>query len=112
MDAKRDAFWPQTSKLGSRNTPLTRVSGAFDRWPPRGARVVHCAIMEPRIQSAKTTDEVNIADAVLGSGPPLLWVTSTWASHLTENLWAVEAARHLAEHLLVIRYDGRRFRAV
>ncbi len=41
--------------------------------------------MEPRIQYAKTTDGVNIAYAVLGSGPPMVGASNVWGSlHLTQ----------------------------
>ena len=74
---------------------------------PKGPQLYNAAIMEPRIQYTKTSDGIDIAFATVGKGPPLLWVSSTWASHLTENLRAVEAARYLAAHFTVIRYDGR-----
>jgi hypothetical protein len=36
--------------------------------------------MEPRIQYAKTSDGVSIDYAVLGSGPPLLWVSNIYST--------------------------------
>jgi pimeloyl-ACP methyl ester carboxylesterase/class 3 adenylate cyclase len=66
--------------------------------------------MEPRIQYATTSDGVSIAYYVLGDGPPLLWVSGLWGSHLS-RLWTVahnrRAVESLAEHFTVIRYDGR-----
>jgi class 3 adenylate cyclase/pimeloyl-ACP methyl ester carboxylesterase len=63
--------------------------------------------MEPRIQYATTSDGANIAFTVAGDGPPLIWVSSVFASHLTENRQGIETAQILARHFTLARYDGR-----
>src|SRR5574341_610678 len=66
--------------------------------------------MEPRIQYCTTSDGVNIAYYVIGSGPPLVWTGHFWGSHLS-RMWATPRLRFLsesfAEHFTVVRYDGR-----
>jgi len=66
--------------------------------------------MEPRIQYAKTSDGVNIAYAVFGEGPPLVYIASLIAGvHLYSQF---SPARRIVDQLvasgwMVIRYDGR-----
>jgi class 3 adenylate cyclase/pimeloyl-ACP methyl ester carboxylesterase len=66
--------------------------------------------MEPRIQYAKTSDGVSIAYDVMGSGPPLVWVSPIWASHLSVT-WRNPGTRAVIEDLAadftLVRYDGR-----
>jgi class 3 adenylate cyclase len=65
--------------------------------------------MEQQIRFCTTSDDVRIAYAVTGEGPPLV-VVSGWVSHL-ELFWEHppyrEAAEALAEHVSYVRYDKR-----
>jgi class 3 adenylate cyclase/alpha-beta hydrolase superfamily lysophospholipase len=67
--------------------------------------------MEPRIQYAKTSDGVNIAYAVLGSGPAIVFPSGIWGSvHLYKA--AATFLRERFDELAslgwsVITYDGR-----
>jgi class 3 adenylate cyclase len=67
--------------------------------------------MEPRIQYTKTSDGVNIAYAVFGEGPPLVYPPSSdniglhYYSHLSASRRGVDQLT--AAGLQVIRYDGR-----
>ena len=72
--------------------------------------------MEPRIQYAKTTDGVNIAYAVFGQGPTIVWAPGAWGGvHLynTPTLATGNAGYRLTTEGLVsrgwrvVRYDGR-----
>lgn len=49
---------------------------------PKGPRLYNAAIMEPRIQYAKTTDGVNIAYATGGEGRTVVLVPSPPISHV------------------------------
>jgi class 3 adenylate cyclase/pimeloyl-ACP methyl ester carboxylesterase len=66
--------------------------------------------MEPRIQYANTADGVSIAYYVVGEGPPLIWVSGIWASHLLRQ-WETPPVRArmetLSRYFTVARYDGR-----
>ena len=67
--------------------------------------------MEPRIQYAKTSDGVNIAYAVFGTGPPIVFPSSILGSiHLYKE--ATFGVRAVSDELVsrgwsVITYDGR-----
>ena len=66
--------------------------------------------MEPRIQYARTSDGVNIAYAVFGDGPPVLYLGSIPAgihlySHLSLSGSAIDQL--ISSGFRVIRYDGR-----
>jgi class 3 adenylate cyclase len=67
---------------------------------------------EPRIQYAKTSDGVNIAYWVIGSGPPIVWMPTIPATHV-EREWELpllrEAYDAIARSNTLIRYDGRGF---
>ncbi len=69
--------------------------------------------MEPRIQYAKTSDGVSIAYYRIGEGPPLVWTSNYFGSHLSEQ-WRVAngafrpvSIERLAESFTVFRYDAR-----
>jgi class 3 adenylate cyclase/pimeloyl-ACP methyl ester carboxylesterase len=66
--------------------------------------------MEPRIQYAKTSDGVNIAYAVFGSGPAIVFATGIWGNtHLYKSgitNWTF-ADRLISLGWSVITYDGR-----
>src|SRR3972149_1604749 len=66
--------------------------------------------MEPRIQYAQTKDGVSIAYSVVGSGPPLVRVTSVLWNHV-EAWWRIvpfrKMAERLAENYTFINYDAR-----
>ncbi len=66
--------------------------------------------MEPRIQYAQTKDGVSIAYSVVGSGPPLVRVTSVLWNHV-EAWWRIVPYRKMAERLAetctFITYDAR-----
>jgi class 3 adenylate cyclase len=68
------------------------------------------AVMEPRIQYAKTTDGVNIAFWTLGQGMPLVHMPTIPVSHL-EIEWQNPDYRGWYERLAttrqLVRYDGR-----
>jgi len=65
--------------------------------------------MEPRIQYAKTSDGVNIAYAMLGDGPPVVYVAG-WPGNLQKE-WETDFAREfltsIAQGVRLIRYDMR-----
>src|SRR5574341_1029955 len=66
--------------------------------------------MEPRIQYAKTSDGVNIAYAVFGEGPPVVFLPPPPFSHLQFE-WQIPAVRELYERAARrhrhVRYDPR-----
>jgi hypothetical protein len=62
---------------GRRTVRLTRVSDTSTRAPPC-PQLYNAAIMRPRVQYAKTSDGVNIAYAVFGEGPAVVFASSTW----------------------------------
>ncbi len=66
--------------------------------------------MEPRIQYAKTQDEVNIAYWTLGEGMPLVVMPAFPYSHI-ELEWQIPACRRwyerLADKRKLVRYDSR-----
>jgi class 3 adenylate cyclase/pimeloyl-ACP methyl ester carboxylesterase len=66
--------------------------------------------VEPRIQYAQTKDGVNIAFAVLGQGPPLLWCPDLPNTHLQLE-WHNPGHRAIYELLMrgrtLIRFDPR-----
>src|SRR2546421_1698379 len=71
--------------------------------------------MEPRIQYVKTSDGVNIAYAVLGSGPPVVSPSNIWGNiHMYKSLQGSRA--HFASTIIdelaslgwsIVTYDGR-----
>ena len=65
--------------------------------------------MEPRIQYAKTSDGVNIAYVVLGSGPLLITTPSSWESlsFALDNSIGGAFYGRLAQTFRVVRYDRR-----
>ena len=68
------------------------------------------AAMEPRIQYAKTSDGVNIAYAVFGTGPAIMFPSVNFGSlHLYKSDVAVNRItdRLVSRGWSVIRYDGR-----
>jgi class 3 adenylate cyclase/pimeloyl-ACP methyl ester carboxylesterase len=62
----------------------------------------------PRIQYCQTSDGVDLAYFVIGSGPPLLWASTIFTSHLAKN-WEVwnEMYQDVARYCTVIKYDER-----
>ncbi len=67
--------------------------------------------MEPRIQYAKTSDGVNIAYATAGSGPPLVWIQTTFLSHVQLE-WEQPVLRAgfeaiVASGATLVRFDPR-----
>jgi class 3 adenylate cyclase len=70
--------------------------------------VAEVSALEQRIQYCTTSDGVNIAYAVFGSGPPLLLTSMVVNSHLA-MIWRMfpKPYASLAEHFTVIRYDNR-----
>ena len=66
--------------------------------------------MEPSIRYARTADGVSIAYSVVGSGTPLVRVTSVLWNH-AEAWWRIEPYRRMAERLAerntFITYDAR-----
>jgi class 3 adenylate cyclase len=66
--------------------------------------------VEPRIQYAKTDDDVSIAYTVFGEGPPIVFPPYLTASHLQLE-WDMPNRRafyeRLAERATVVRYDPR-----
>jgi pimeloyl-ACP methyl ester carboxylesterase len=62
----------------------------------------------PRIQYCQTGDGVDIAYYVIGSGPPLLWASTIFTSHLAKN-WEAwnEMYQDVARYCTVIKYDSR-----
>ena len=66
--------------------------------------------MEPEIRYTTTADGVSIAYYVIGDGPPLIYLSGYWNSHLSIQ-WASPLYRSLTESLAisstVVRYDGR-----
>ena len=66
--------------------------------------------MEPQVQYAKTSDGVNIAFASMGEGPPLV-VVSQWLTSHVRLEWDVPllgtAWSYFAQHMKVVRFDGR-----
>jgi len=65
--------------------------------------------MEPRIQYAKTSDGVNIAYAVFGEGPPLVYVASAAGVHLYSrfSLARLGTDQLTSAGFQVVRHDGR-----
>jgi class 3 adenylate cyclase len=65
--------------------------------------------MQQRVQFCTTSDGVNIAYAVIGQGPPLIFVPG-WVSHLEMN-WENADSRaqyeRLARDFTLVRYDKR-----
>jgi len=67
--------------------------------------------MEPQIQYAKTSDGVNIAYATAGSGPPLVWIQTTFLSHVQLE-WEQPVLRAgfeaiVAGGAMLVRFDPR-----
>jgi len=65
--------------------------------------------MEQQIRFCKTSDDVRIAYAVTGAGPPLVWVPG-WLSHLELDLEFPpfrERVENLAKDFTLIRFDKR-----
>jgi pimeloyl-ACP methyl ester carboxylesterase len=75
-----------------------------------GAQLYNLAIMEPRIEYAKTSDGVNIAYAVFGDGPAIVFPASIWGN-VHSYLVGATAFRNydglVARGWSVISYDGR-----
>jgi Adenylate cyclase, family 3 (some proteins contain HAMP domain) len=66
--------------------------------------------MEPRIQYAKTSDGVNIAYAVFGEGPPIVFPSNIWGnvhSYMTGSTAVRNYDGLVALGWSVISYDGR-----
>ena len=86
--------------------PLQRASGGQ---PGRSAGSSVTASYEQEIRFCTTADDVSIAYASVGNGPPLIRALG-WFSHL-ELEWEWPAGRRfwerLARHHRLIRYDGR-----
>src|SRR6266540_3199896 len=67
--------------------------------------------MEPRIQYARTSDGVNIAYAVFGDGPPVVFASNIWGDlHLIQS--KLPQLRETVDELMahgrrIIAYDGR-----
>jgi pimeloyl-ACP methyl ester carboxylesterase/DNA-binding SARP family transcriptional activator len=63
----------------------------------------------PEVQFCKTSDDVRIAYACVGNGPPLVW-TAHWLSHLSFN-WESPIWRHWTEEFAkdhaFVHYDQR-----
>ena len=86
----------------------TRVSDV----PPRAPKCLscgQCAIMNPRIQYAQTSDGVNIAYAVFGAGPVVVFASTTWGSlhgaQSNTSLWAALENYPVASDRSVVLYD-------
>jgi len=64
--------------------------------------------MQPRIQYTRTTDGVDVAYWVIGAGPPVIWVSTIFTSHLSQN-WEIwrEMYRDVARYCTVVKYDNR-----
>src|SRR5438034_11727721 len=66
--------------------------------------------MEPRVFYARTTDDVTIACAVVGSGPTLVLLPGVPFSNFIEE-WQIPLLRRvyerLATRLQIVQYDGR-----
>ncbi|HEY5625316.1 MAG TPA: adenylate/guanylate cyclase domain-containing protein [Dehalococcoidia bacterium] len=67
--------------------------------------------MEPQVQYAKTRDGVNIAYATAGSGPPLVWLQTTFLSHVQLE-WEQPVLRAgfeaiVAGGAMLVRFDPR-----
>src|SRR5438552_862715 len=66
--------------------------------------------MEPRVFYARTTDDVTIACAVVGSGPTLVLLPGVPFSNFIEE-WRIPLLRgvyeRLATRLQIVQYDGR-----
>ena len=62
----------------------------------------------PRIQYCRTSEGVDLAYFVIGHGPPLLWVSTIFTSHLAVN-WNHRQKEFLdvARYCTIIKYDGR-----
>ena len=72
----------------------------------------NAAIMEPRIQYAKTSDGVNIAYCVMGEGQPLVYTSNVWGDihwYLNNEPTRREVDRLIASGWQVVRYDSRGF---
>jgi class 3 adenylate cyclase len=66
--------------------------------------------MEPQVQYAKTSDGVNIAFAVAGSGPPLVQVRTWTATHVLlewQQPHPGEMFQALAAHRTLVTFDRR-----
>ncbi|HEY5639293.1 MAG TPA: adenylate/guanylate cyclase domain-containing protein [Dehalococcoidia bacterium] len=66
---------------------------------------------EPQIQYVKTSDGVNIAYATAGSGPPLVWIRTTFLSHVQLE-WEQPVLRSgfeaaIAAGATLVRFDPR-----
>ncbi len=74
------------------------------------SQLYNAAIMEPRIQYTKTSDGVNIAFAVFGEGPTIVFPASIWGN-VHSYLAGSTAVRNYdglaARGWSVISYDGR-----
>ncbi len=66
--------------------------------------------MEPEVRYCTTSDDVRIAYDVTGRGPPTVWVSPIWGSHLSVT-WRDPRTRQFLETLAadftLVRYDGR-----
>src|SRR5207237_1787503 len=75
-----------------------------------GIRSVAGSRMEPRVFYARTTDDVTIACAVVGSGPTLVLLPGVPFSNFIEE-WRIPLLRgvyeRLATRLQIVQYDGR-----
>src|SRR5881397_2757495 len=66
--------------------------------------------MEPRIQYVRTEDSVNLAVAMAGEGPPLLYLADLPGSHVQRE-WRLPVYRDLFERIAsrhtLVRFDPR-----
>jgi class 3 adenylate cyclase len=65
--------------------------------------------MEPQIQYATTADGVSIAYYAMGDGPPLVFTSGIWDSHLLlgRRTWNRPSQDAWERRHMVVRYDGR-----
>jgi pimeloyl-ACP methyl ester carboxylesterase len=74
-------------------------------------QLYNAAIMNPRVQYAKTSDGVNIAYAVFGAGPVVVFASTTWGSlhgaQSNTSLWAALENYLVASDRSVVLYDIR-----
>jgi len=79
--------------------------------PARAARITPSGPTDHRIKFCRAPDDVRIAYAVHGEGPPLV-IVSCWLSHLQYD-WQSPVWRHFLDQLgglaTVVRYDERGF---
>src|SRR6266487_6541597 len=106
--------WPSSRGSPATRRPASESCGrrtaSSQRWAPLATQPSwrRCwrrdrAVVEPRIQYAKTSDGVDIAFAAAGEGPPLLMVPPPALSHV-QAIW--ETLDHLYQPL------AERFRLV